>query len=75
VLFLSNISRHALWLDGEIDQGYSKESETYLNDCLASAEDFRCVEMEAWGIVVEAPQTAHAAASTRVNSYKRCIWH
>ena len=36
--------------DGDLYGGTSGPSKTYDNPCLASAEDFECLEMEVWGM-------------------------
>jgi len=38
-----------LWIDVDLDHGCSNACETFDNECLASATEFRCTVLEAWG--------------------------
>ena len=40
-----------LYLDASFEFGSSYPSATYENECLASAPEFRCIKLEAWGFV------------------------
>lgn len=39
-----------LWLDEELLNGQSTAVPTFDNDCLASAEHFKCINLEVWGL-------------------------
>jgi LysM repeat protein len=52
--------KFALWLDSEFYMGSSGYSETFMNECLASGEDFKCTVFECWGFV--APKDAKKAS-------------
>lgn len=48
--------RFGFWLDGELLCGQSQPVPTFDNDCLASAERFKCVNLEVWGLEVAHPE-------------------
>jgi len=41
----------ALWLDDALRHGTSRHCDTFNSPCLASAEQFRCNEVEVWSFV------------------------
>ena len=41
--------RFALYLGKDLWRGSSAHTECYKNDCLASGEDFECIDIEVWG--------------------------
>jgi hypothetical protein len=41
----------ALWLDDALRNGSSRHCNTFNSPCLASAETFRCNEVEVWSFV------------------------
>ncbi|CAG9463329.1 unnamed protein product [Pedinophyceae sp. YPF-701] len=44
-------SHFALWLDSDLQHGHSGVCQTFGSTCLSSAEDFKAVQVEVWGIV------------------------
>ncbi|KAI9347502.1 TLDc domain-containing protein, partial [Pilaira anomala] len=38
-----------LWLNSELEKGYSNACPTFDNECLSTKPDFECMEMEIWG--------------------------
>ena len=43
--------KFALYLDSSLEMGSSDRSETFDNDCLAGAREFKCIKLEAWTFV------------------------
>lgn len=48
--------RFGLWIDGELLNGLSQAVPTFGNECLASAERFKCVNIEVWGLDTSPPK-------------------
>jgi hypothetical protein len=42
--------KFGFWLDAELLEGLSQPVSTFENECLASTERFKCVNMEVWGL-------------------------
>lgn len=42
--------KFGIWLDEELLNGQSSSVPTFDNDCLASAERFKCINLEVWGL-------------------------
>lgn len=38
-----------LWLNSELEKGYSNTCPTFDNECLSRKPEFECMEMEIWG--------------------------
>ncbi|CEI86413.1 hypothetical protein RMCBS344292_00853 [Rhizopus microsporus] len=43
--------RFGLWLNSDLEKGYSTTCPTFDNECLASKPQFQCMELEVWGLV------------------------
>lgn len=41
--------KFGLWIDSDLDRGYSEQCPTFDNDSLAQAPDFACMQLEIWG--------------------------
>jgi hypothetical protein len=41
-----------LWLNSELDKGYSNTCPTFDNESLSLNPEFQCIEMEVWGLDV-----------------------
>jgi len=39
-----------LWIDNDFLRGSSSPCETFMNSCLASSEQFKCLDIEIWGL-------------------------
>ncbi|KAI8988972.1 TLDc domain-containing protein, partial [Pilobolus umbonatus] len=44
--------KFGLWLNSELEKGYSNTCPTFDNDCLTLKPDFECIEMEIWGFTL-----------------------
>lgn len=72
-LALGGGSHFALYLDSDLLNGSSSDSETYGNSCLAHTEDFEVKEIELWGFVY-ASQYEEMVSLLRTESPGICRW-
>ncbi|OAC97761.1 hypothetical protein MUCCIDRAFT_182047 [Mucor lusitanicus CBS 277.49] len=44
--------KFGLWLNSELEKGYSNTCPTFDNEILALQPEFQCMEMEVWGLCI-----------------------
>ncbi|KAG1457364.1 hypothetical protein G6F46_008044 [Rhizopus delemar] len=44
--------KFGLWLNSDLEKGYSTNCPTFDNECLALKQQFQCMEMEVWGLTI-----------------------